>query len=384
VTTGYVWHELYAWHDTNQGSSGTGRAGLHAQPFSGVESPESKTRLNSIVHVSGLIDSLSRISPRYATEEDLLRVHTPHYVRSIREKSDTGGGDGGDGITPFGAGSYEIATLAAGGTIAALASVLDGTVQNAYALVRPPGHHALPETGMGACLFANVAVAIRWARATLGLGRVAVVDWDVHHGNGTQAVFENDPETLTISLHQEQLFPFDSGHLSEKGVGAAVGTTINIPLPAGTGNGGYVAAVTEAVLPALQAFQPEVIVVASGFDAAALDPLGNQVVTSSGYREMTRLLMGAADELCRGRLVMSHEGGYSPVYVPFCGLAVLEQMAGIKTDIVDPLEDLWVRGPAARTTDAQRAVIDAARDIARELGLSRPTLADHGDDRASN
>jgi acetoin utilization deacetylase AcuC-like enzyme len=259
--------------------------------------------------------------------------------------------------------------LAAGGTIAALEAVLNGTVDNAYALVRPPGHHARPETGMGACIFANIGVAIRWARANLGLDRVAVVDWDVHHGNGTQFIFESDPSTLAISLHQEQLFPFDTGFIRENGIGPGAGTTINIPLPAGTGNGGYIDAVTDVVLPALSAFRPEVIMVACGFDASALDPLGNQVMTSSGYREMTRLLLRAADELCGGKLVMSHEGGYSSVYVPFCGLAVLEELAGVQTGISDQLEDYWARGPAARTTDAQRAVIARARELVARSGL---------------
>jgi acetoin utilization deacetylase AcuC-like enzyme len=370
VSTGYVWHELYAWHDTNQGVAGTGKAGLQAQPFPHVESPESKSRLNSMIHVSGLFVRLEKLAPRYALEEDLLRVHTPEYVASIRALSDSDGGDGGDGLTPFGTGSYEIATLAAGGTIAALEAVLPGTVQNAYALVRPPGHHARPEMGMGACLFANIAVAIRWARETQGLNRVAVVDWDVHHGNGTQSIFEEDPDTLTISLHQEQLFPFDSGHLTDNGIGAGKGTTINVPLPAGTGNGGYVDAIRSVVVPALARFRPEVIIVASGFDASALDPLGNQVVTSTGYREMTRLLKGVAEEVCGGKIVMSHEGGYSPIYVPFCGLAVLEELSGVTTGVEDYLEDLWLRGPAASTTDAQRSVIESARHLALQLGLS--------------
>jgi acetoin utilization deacetylase AcuC-like enzyme len=372
MATGYVWHELYTWHDTNQGVAGTGKAGLGAQPFPHIESPESKSRLNSMIHVSGLIDHLVRLAPRSAAEEDLLRVHTSEYVASVRAKSAVGGGDGGDGITPFGAGSYEIARLAAGGTIAAVEAVLEGRADNAYALVRPPGHHALPGTGMGACLFANIAIAVEWARVHSGVRRVAVVDWDVHHGNGTQSIFEADPDTLAISLHQEQLFPFGSGLLEETGVGDGVGATINVPFPAGTGNGGYVEAVRDVVIPALQAFAPELIVVASGFDASALDPLGNQVVTSSGYRAMTRLLIDVADKVCGGRLVFSHEGGYSPIYVPFCGLAVLEELSGVRTGVDDYLEDLWVRGPASHATNEQRKVVAAAREIALQLRLSRP------------
>ena len=370
MTTGFVWHELYAWHDTNQNVMGHAAAGLTAQPFAHFESPESKSRFAGLVEVSGLLDQLVRLPARQATDEDLLRVHTAEHVESIGVQSQAGGGDGGDRITPFGRGSFEIARLAAGGTIAATRAVLDGTVDNAYALVRPPGHHARREHGMGFCLFANLAVAIEWARAHSDLRRFAVVDWDVHHGNGTQSVFEADPDVLTISLHQEGLFPPRSGSLAERGVGAGEGTAINVPLPAGTGNGGYVAAFTDVVLPALERFQPEMVFVASGFDASALDPLGNMVVTSSGYRTMTRLLKEAATRLCGGRLVMSHEGGYSPVYVPYCGLAVLEELAGVTTGVRDPFESGYLGLPAQEATAVQRDVIGAAAELARQLGMT--------------
>ena len=223
---------------------------------------------------------------------------------------------------------------------------------------------------MGFCLFANIDVAIEWARENSGLRRFAVVDWDVHHGNGTQAVFEADPDVLTVSLHQEGLFPLHSGDLTERGVGAGEGSAINVPLPAGTGNGGYVAALTDVVLPALPAFGPGVVFVASGFDASALDPLANMVVTSSGYREMTRLLKQAAETLCGGRLVMSHEGGYSPVYVPYCGLAVLEELAGHATGVVDPFEPGYAGLPAQQTTAAQREVVAAAAALAAQLRMT--------------
>ncbi len=370
MATGYVWHEIYAWHDTNLNKTGHVPAGLTAQPYAHFESPESKSRFAGLVEVSGLIDRLVKIPARTASEEDLLRVHTPAHVESIRAQSGAGGGDAGDGVTPFGRGSYEIACLAAGGTIAATQAVLEGVVDNAYALVRPPGHHARRDMGMGFCLFANVAVAIEWARAHHGLRRVAVVDWDVHHGNGTQSIFEEDPDVLTISLHQDSLFPVGSGAIGERGVAAGEGSVINVPLPAGTGNGGYVAALTDVVVPALYEFRPELIFVASGFDASALDPLGNMVVTSSGYREMTRILKEAAAELCDGRLVLSHEGGYSPVYVPYCGLAVLEELAGHPTGVLDPFEDAYIELPAHETTAAQRDVIETAAALARQLQIT--------------
>jgi acetoin utilization deacetylase AcuC-like enzyme len=155
-----------------------------------------------------------------------------------------------------------------------------------------------------------------------------VVDWDVHHGNGTQAAFYDEPEVLTISVHQDNVFPPNSGGLDERGEGAGEGSAINVPLPPGTGDGGYLHVIDHVVIPAVRALEPELILVACGFDAGVMDPLARQMVTSAGFRAMTERLLAAATDVCAGRVVMSHEGGYSPVYVPFCGLAVLEAMCG--------------------------------------------------------
>ena len=337
MTTGYVWHELYGWHDTGT-YAGLLPASLTSQPYQHFESPESKQRFHSLVEVSGLMRHLTRITPEFATDEDILRVHTTDHLARIKaESAHLKGGDAGDGTSPFGHQGFEIAALAAGGSIAALNAVLDGTVVNAYALVRPPGHHARPETGMGFCIFANASIAIRHAQAKNPALRVATVDWDVHHGNGTQAAFASDPSVLTISLHQDDLFPRDSGAVSERGEGEGDGYAINVPLPAGTGNGGYLHAMREVVVPALRRFKPDVIVVPSGFDASCYDPLGRMSVTASGYRAMTRVLMDVADEVCAGRIMMTHEGGYSPTYVPLCGVTVLSEMSGVDVDVVSEI-----------------------------------------------
>ena len=249
MATGYVWLERYGWHDTSR-FAGFCPPGPHVQPYEHFESTDSKVRLASMIEVSGLGEHLARLPVGAATEDDIARVHTAEYIRRIqRVSAQSRGGDTGDPGSPFGNGGYDTALLAAGGTMAALGSVLDNVVSNAYALVRPPGHHAEPQQGMGFCVFANVAVAIRWARETHGLGRVAIVDWDVHHGNGTQKIFYDDPVTLTISLHQDNLYPFDSGHLDERGIGDGLGACINIPLPAGSGNGAYLAALRRVVVP---------------------------------------------------------------------------------------------------------------------------------------
>jgi acetoin utilization deacetylase AcuC-like enzyme len=187
---------------------------------------------------------------------------------------------------------------------------------------------------MGFCIFANASIAIKHAQAANPDLRVVTVDWDVHHGHGTQAVFYDDPSVLTISLHQDDLFPRDSGRITERGEGAGEGFAINVPLPAGTGNGGYLHAINEVVIPAIRRFAPDVIVVPSGFDASAFDPLGRMSVTASGYRAMTRLLMDVAEEVCGGRIMMTHEGGYSPTYVPLCGVSVLSEMSGVPVDVI--------------------------------------------------
>jgi acetoin utilization deacetylase AcuC-like enzyme len=366
--TGYIWHDIYAWHDTGT-HAGVIPSGGSVQPYLNFESPESKSRMASLVEVSGLINDLVKIPARPASEEDLLRIHTPEYVARIKSDSEQGGGDGGDGWTPFGKGSFDIALLAAGGTIAATEAVLNGTVDNAYALVRPPGHHAVRDSGKGYCIFSNVSVAIEYARAVHNIERIAIVDYDVHHGNGAQDIYYSDPNVLTISIHQEFLFPADSGSLEERGDGAAHGTCINVPLPAGCGNGAYTEAIKRVAGPAIRAFQPQLIMVSSGFDASAADPLGRMAVTASGYRDMAAELVSIAEEVCDGRLVFSHEGGYSPVYVPFCGLAVLEALSGTTTGVEDAFSDLFEHSPAHSLKPWQDDVITAAESLAKQLQL---------------
>lgn len=366
--TGYVWHSQYGWHDTGT-HAGVVPAGGWVEPYRNFESPESKVRMASLIEVSGLLDQLYRVSPRQATIEDLCRVHTREYVDRIVKASATTGGDAGDGYSPFGRGAFDIATLAAGGTMAAMDSVLMGETDNAYALVRPPGHHARRETGMGYCLFNNVAVAIEHARAVHQIERVAIVDYDVHHGNGAQSIYENDPNILTISLHQDRLFPQNSGMVNEVGLGAARGTNINVPLPAGSGNGAYLHAVDGVVVPAIERFRPQLIMVSSGFDAGAYDPLGRMTVTAACYREIAARLVATADAICQGRLVMSHEGGYSPVYVPFCGLAVLEELSGYRTTVTDPFDALIGSLPSHELTGQQRDVVVQSAALAHALQL---------------
>ncbi len=353
--TGWLFEERYLWHDTGT-AAGLLAAGGWLEPLSHVESPATKRRLQSLLAVSGLLDELVALRARQATTEELLAVHTSEYVDRIETLSAEAGGDAGDGTTPFGRGGASIARLSAGGAIVAVEAVATGSLDRVYALVRPPGHHALPDRGMGFCTFNNIAIAIRHVQRACGVDRVAVVDWDVHHGNGTQAIFYEDPSVLTISVHQDGCYPVDSGHVHERGAGAGLGANLNVPLPAGSGHGAYMAAFERAVVPALERFAPDLVVIASGFDANAYDPMGRMQLHSDSYRELTRVLL----DVTGGRLAAIHEGGYSEFYVPFCGLAVVETLAGRRTAVSDPYLEETRLMAGQELTEAQRLAIDAA------------------------
>jgi acetoin utilization deacetylase AcuC-like enzyme len=349
MTTAFFTDERCFWHGGGNYAFTLPVGGLvQPMPAGLPENPETKRRLKNLVEVTGLARHLSVRSAEPASETDLLRVHPQSYLSAFKAKSDAGGGELGL-RTPFGPGGYEIAALSAGLATAALRAVLTGEVANAYALSRPPGHHCTADFPNGFCLLNNIAVAIQAARAKGRARRVAVVDWDVHHGNGTEAIFWNDPDTLTISLHQERNYPLDTGGVEATGGPEAPGSNLNLPLPPGCGHATYLHAMERVVLPALHRFRPEVIIVACGFDAAAVDPLGRMLCTAETFRLMTRQLMQAASDLCGGKLVLVHEGGYSEVYVPFCGHAVLEELSAAPVSAADPLAaTLEKRQPDAR------------------------------------
>ena len=198
------------------------------------------------------------------------------------------------------------------------------------------------------------------------LERIAIVDWDVHHGNGTEAIFYEDNRVLTISMHQDRLFPEETGQVGDSGIGEGEGCNLNIPLPAGSGHAAYLAAFRRVVVPALNRYQPELIVVASGLDANLFDPLGRMMATSETYRSMTEMVMEAADRLCEGRLVLCHEGGYSEAYAPLCGLAILEQLSGHSSGVTDPyLPSMNTSRPMAIPRHEDEAISKAERQLDR-------------------
>jgi len=361
-TTGWVWHERYAWHDA-RGLMDSAPPEALFEPQPSLESGDTKRRMRNLVDASGLLAALTEVAARPADDVTLRMIHDPAYIEEIRAASAAVGGDAGH-WTPYGRGTYAIAALAAGGCIAAVDAVLDGLVANAYALVRPPGHHAGPAGGCGYCVFSNVALAALHLRRDRGLDRIAIVDWDVHHGNGTQATFWEDPDVLAISLHQDSLFPVGSGRRDEVGAGAGEGATINVPLPAGAGRAAYLDAFDRVVRPALDRFAPDFVLVASGLDASMCDPLGRMNLTSECFGLLTDRILAAAGELCDGRLVLCHEGGYSSAYVAYCGLAIVERLAGVTTGVVDPWldDDRTVAALPLRADEA--AAVDAAAEIA--------------------
>ncbi|MBL4928620.1 class II histone deacetylase [Fuscibacter oryzae] len=319
-----------------------------------AESPESKRRLKNLIEASGLIDQLDQRRAAPASRDDLLRIHPAAYIDRFKALSDAGGGEIGHEAR-FSAGGYEIAALSAGLAMQAVQDVWARKVPNAYVLSRPPGHHCLPDAGMGFCLLANIPIALEALRASHGPLRAAVVDWDVHHGNGTEAIYLDRADTLTISLHQEACFPTDTGTADERGRGAGLGTNLNIPLLPGSGHQAYLDAMDLLVLPALRAFAPEIIIIACGLDANAMDPLARMQAHSDTFRAMTLRLKVLADEMCQGRLLAVHEGGYSEAVVPFCGLAVIEALAGQRSPVIDPfLPLIEAQQPAADFVAFQR------------------------------
>ncbi|MGK2931191.1 MAG: class II histone deacetylase [Solirubrobacterales bacterium] len=303
-----------------------------------AENGDRIARAHQVLEASGVAAKLETITSRFATDQELDMVHTDAHTVRIREAC---GRDELQWVGPearASKGSLAPAMIAAGSALACVTWSVECGAPS-YSLSRPPGHHASADRAMGFCLFNTAALAARHAQTSHGLRRVAILDWDVHHGNGTQDVFYEDPDVLFISIHQDRLYPADMGAVTERGAGEGEGANVNIPMPAGSGDAGYVAAINEIVLPELDAFGPSLLLLSSGQDAAASDPLGRMSVTTEGFREMTRLVTAFADQQCHSRIVGIQEGGYSLDHMPFCALATIEAMAGLDPSLDrDPIE----------------------------------------------
>ena len=341
--TGLIFDERYLRHDTGAQATVRMRGGsFEASPEGHPSSTSITKRIKEFLDGSGLTAMMQPVAARAASEDELAVYHTREYIEGVRLHVQGGPTQGAWGEiesdTPLSAGSFEAALYAAGGAMNGAQAIMQGEVRNAYALLRPPGHHAISNRTMGFCVFNNAVVAAQYARRAFGLERVMIVDWDVHHGNGTQDAFYADPGVLFVSLHQHNWYPKLSGELEQVGSGAGAGYTVNIPLPAGTGDRGYRAAFEQLVIPIGLQYRPQLIIVSAGQDANWLDPLAQQMVTMSGFRDMSQLMFKLAEEVCDGRLLLLQEGGYSLAYVPYCTVAVVEPLLGVDLGLIDLYE----------------------------------------------
>ncbi len=344
LRTGFVFDERYLAHDTGTESRVQMRDGsFELAPEPHPSSVVITQRTKEFLDGSGLTARMLPIEARAASEDEIAMYHTRAYIAGIRALSERGPVRGPlvmpwgevDEDTVLSRGSFEAALYAAGGALNAVSAVIEGRVHNAYALLRPPCHHATSNQALGFCIFNNTVLAAHHARNVYGLERIMIVDWDVHHGNGTQDAFYADPGVLFVSLHQQNWYPRLSGELEQIGSGTGAGYTVNIPLPAGTGDRGYLAAFEQLVVPIGKQFRPQLILITAGQDASWLDPMAHMMVTMQGYRQLSQLMVDLAEDVCDGRLVMLQAGGYSAAYVPYCTAAVVEALLGVDLGIVD-------------------------------------------------
>jgi acetoin utilization deacetylase AcuC-like enzyme len=292
--TGFVYDPRYLDHDMGAGH------------------PESPNRLRAIMQQleqSATVDRVTRIEPRAAEDEWITQIHKPSYLATLKTHVPTNGRVSLDPDTSMSPGSLTTAYLAAGGGLAAVDAIMSRRVNHVFCAVRPPGHHAEAGRAMGFCLFNNVAIAARYVQKKHGIKRVLIVDWDVHHGNGTQHSFEDDPSVLFFSTHQYPYYP-GTGRETERGRGAGEGYTINVPMEAGEGDEEYRAVFQKSLVPAADEFKPEFVIISAGFDAHKDDPLAGMGLTEDGYADLTGIVAGIAKRHAGGRVLSSLEGGY--------------------------------------------------------------------------
>jgi len=284
---------------------------LHIPPFEHPESPDRLIAINQHLESVGLLGTLVPVNPDYPDNGEILRVHDPDYLRKLELACRRGDLTLDSGDTYLNKNSYSIALLSAAGAIAGAEAVATGKADRAFCAVRPPGHHADRSEGMGFCLLNNAAITARYLQARHGVSKVMIIDWDVHHGNGTQSIFYEDPSVFFFSIHENPAFLYPgTGRRWETGKGAGVGTTLNAPMAPGAGDDEYRLAFEQLVAPAAERFRPEVFILSAGFDAHRDDPLADIQLTEEGFRFLSRFTIELANRFCGGKIVSLLEGGY--------------------------------------------------------------------------
>ncbi len=329
--------------------------------------PESRTRLERIMaelEQASLLARMTLIPPQPASQELLTAVHDADYVQELAALAQRGGGHL-DPDTYVGPRSYTAAALAAGGVVALVRAVMAGQARNGIALVRPPGHHAVRSGGMGFCLLNNIAIAAQAALTECGLTRILIVDWDVHHGNGTQDIFYGTPQVLFFSTHQYPYYP-GTGGVREIGAGAGRGYTVNVPLPAGVGDEGFRRIYAEVLTPLAERYRPELILISAGFDAHWDDPLASLRLSLAGYWQLAQTVVGLADRLCAGRLVVTLEGGYNLEVLALAVANLCRALLGDAHPGPDPF------GPSPWPERSVAEIIAAARQMHRLTDPAQP------------
>ena len=307
-----------------------------------VENSQRLVAALSYLKETGIKEKLTCLPPRPALLEELKMIHAPEYISYVKSKAEKGGG-WLDPDTVMSLKSYEAALYAAGGVLVAIEKVMNGEVDNAFALVRPPGHHAIHDRAMGFCIFNNMAIAAKFALSKFSLKRVLIADFDVHHGNGTQDAFYADPKVLYFSTHQYPFYP-GTGWMDETGTGEGEGTTVNFPMAAGWSDEEYLRAFNEVLVPVARRFQPQLILVSAGFDAHWADHLAMMRVSVKAFAQMVMIFKNLAAELCQGRLIFTLEGGYNLRVVSSSIKAIFDVLLG-NSEIDDPLGEAEVRKP---------------------------------------